>query len=186
LPTIEMANGLAEVIKSAAVRDRELFIYLEKNIDKAVSLQPAVLQNIVLRTAGIKAEIVSTDEIEGGLREVLNFGHTFGHAVESVSGFSLKHGQAVAIGMMAAARISIHLGILTEGEAVRLEKVIEDAGLPVRMPDLDRSKVLQAMMHDKKVRRDRVRFVLLNGIGRAFVSDDVDASIVEEVAFGGE
>jgi 3-dehydroquinate synthase len=186
LPAVELSNGLAEVIKSAAIRDRDLFIFLEKNIDKAIKLQPEVLQNIVLRTAGIKAEIVAADEREAGPREVLNFGHTFGHAVESVSGFGLKHGQAVAVGMMAAARISRRLGILDASEATRLEKLIEAAGLPTRMPDLDRSKVLQAMMHDKKVRSDRVRFVLLNGIGKAFISDDIDAAIIEEVGFDGE
>ncbi len=186
LPAVELTSGLAEVIKSAAVTDREFFVYLEKNISKAASLQPEVVQNIVLRTAGIKAEIVAADEREGGLREVLNFGHTFGHAVESVSGFSLKHGQAVAIGMMAAAGISRSLGILAGSEADRLEKVIEAAGLPTRMPDLDRSKVLKAMMHDKKVRRDRVRFVLLNAIGSAFISDDVTPELIEEVVFGGK
>jgi 3-dehydroquinate synthase len=114
----------------------------------------------------------------------LNFGHTVGHAVEAVSGFSLKHGRAVAIGMMAAAIISARMGLLAESEVVRLEKLILDAGLPVKMPELNREEVMEAMRHDKKVRGDKIRFVLLKSIGNGFISDEVDPVLVREVLVG--
>lgn len=181
LPADELANGLAEVIKSAAIRNTNLFKFLEINIDKVRELYPEVLEDMVLETARIKAEIVEKDEKEEGLRGILNFGHTVGHAIEAVSGFRFKHGQAVAIGMMAAARISNRMGTLDENEVARLEMVIRQAGLPVSMPELDGEKVMQAMQHDKKVRHDKIRFVLLKSIGNAFLSDEVEPSLVREV-----
>jgi 3-dehydroquinate synthase len=177
----ELANGLAEVIKSAAIRSASLFRFLEINLDKARERYPEVLEDMVLETARIKAEIVEKDEKEEGLREILNFGHTVGHAIEAVSGFGLKHGQAVAIGMMAAARISCRMGILDEREFARLEAVIRQAGLPVALPELDGEKVIEVMRHDKKVRNDKIRFVLLKTIGNAFISDEVEPSLVREV-----
>jgi len=184
LPKDELANGLAEVIKSAAIGNDNLFRFLEINIDKARELHPEVVENMVLETARIKAEIVEKDEKEEGLRGILNYGHTVGHAIEAVSGFSLKHGQAVAIGMMAAAKISSLMGILEESEVARLEVLIRRAGLPVEMPELDKEKVMEAMQHDKKVRRDKIRFVLLKSIGDAFISDEVDPAMVREVLVG--
>jgi 3-dehydroquinate synthase len=181
LPENELANGLAEVIKSAAIRNTGLFRFLEINIDKARERHPEVLEDMVLETARIKAEIVAKDEKEEGLRGILNFGHTVGHAVEAVSGFGLKHGQAVAIGMMAAAKISRRMGILDESEVERLEMLIRQAGLPVTMPEIDAEKVMQAMQHDKKVRNDKIRFVLLKSIGNAFISDEVEPALVREV-----
>ena len=181
LPEIELTNGLAEVIKHAAIRNRNLFNFLDININKAKQLHPAVLETIVLENARIKAEIVEKDERETGLRGILNFGHTIGHAIEAVSDFRVKHGQAVAIGMMAAAKISSRMAILDESEVVKLERVIKKAGLPTEMPGLDKEAVMDAMKHDKKVLHDRVRFVLLKAIGNAFISDDVDPSLVEEV-----
>jgi 3-dehydroquinate synthase len=184
LPEIELANGLAEVIKCAAIGSRHLFDFLDINMNKAQQRHPSVLEEIVLESARIKAGMVEKDEKETGLRTILNFGHTVGHAVEAVSDFQLKHGQAVAIGMVAAAEISRRMGVLGEKEVSRLEKVIEKAGLPTKMPDIDKDAVMEAMKHDKKVRRDRVRFVLLKSIGNAFVSDGVDPSLVEEVLVG--
>jgi 3-dehydroquinate synthase len=184
LPEDELTNGLAEVIKSAAIRNANLFTFLEININKARELHPEVMEDMVLETARIKGEIVEKDEREEGLRGILNYGHTIGHAVEAVSGFGLKHGQAVAIGMMAAAKISSRMGFLEESEVVRLEVLIRQAGLPVAMPELDKEKVMQAMQHDKKVRNDKVRFVLLKSIGNAFISDEVDPALVREVLIG--
>jgi 3-dehydroquinate synthase len=184
LPEDELANGLAEVIKSAAVRNRNLFSFLETNIKKVRELHPEVLENMISETARIKAEIVARDEREEGLRGILNYGHTIGHAIEAVSGFRFKHGQAVAIGMMAAAKISSRMGILDESEVVRLEKLIMAAGLPVQMPELDIEKVVLAMQHDKKVRDDKIRFVLLKSIGNAFISDEVYPALVKEVLVG--
>jgi 3-dehydroquinate synthase len=184
LPEDELANGLAEVIKGAAVRNRNLFSFLETNIKKARELHPEVLEDMISETARIKAEIVVKDEREEGLRGILNYGHTVGHAIEAVSGFRFKHGQAVAIGMMAAAKISRRMGLLDEKDVVRLEQLIMAAGLPVKMPELDMEKVVQAMQHDKKVRGDKIRFVLLKSIGNAFISDEVDPALVKEVLVG--
>jgi len=184
LPEIELTNGLAEVIKSAAIRNRNLFNFLDINMNKALEYHPGVLETIVLETARIKAEIVEKDEKETGLRGILNFGHTIGHAVEAASNFQLKHGQAVAIGMTAAAKISSRMEILDEVDVVNLERIIVKAGLPTEMPDIDKEAVMQAMQHDKKVLQDRVRFVLLKSIGNAFISDEVDPALVEEVLVG--
>jgi len=182
LPEDELANGLAETMKVAAARSAGLFKFLEINIQKARELQPEVLENMIAAAARIKTEIVSKDEREEkGPRLILNFGHTVGHAIEAVSGFSLKHGQAVAIGMMAAARISHKMGLLAESEIGRLEKLVTAAGLPAKMPALDIEAVMEAMRHDKKVKGDKIRFVLLKSIGNAFLSDEVDAALVREV-----
>jgi 3-dehydroquinate synthase len=184
LPKEEFVNGLAEVIKAAAIRNRNFFSFLEINIDKVLGLQPEVLEDMIAEAARIKAEIVAKDEREEDLRAVMNFGHTVGHAVEAVSGLRLKHGQAVAIGMMAAAKISARMGLLDSSEVVRLEKLLVAAGLPVKMPEVDREAIIEAMRHDKKVRGDKIRFVLLKSIGNAFISDGVDLSLVREVLFG--
>ncbi len=184
LPREELVNGLAEVIKSAVIRNSNLFNFLDINVNKVLEYHPAVLETIVLETARIKAEIVEKDEKEEDLRGILNYGHTIGHAIESASNYELKHGQAVAIGMVAAARISSRMEILDEVDVVKLERIIEKAGLPREMPDIDKDAVLQAMQHDKKVSQNRVRFVLLKTIGNAFISDEVDPSLVEEVLIG--
>jgi 3-dehydroquinate synthase len=184
LPEAELSNAMAEVIKSAAVKDGDFFDFLINNVKKARGIYPPVLEKIIAATAKIKAGIVEKDEKEAGLREVLNFGHTVGHAVEAVSGFRIRHGQAVAIGMVAAAKISSRLGLLDNVEVTRLEKLIREAGLPVRIPELDKKKLIQAMGHDKKVRQGKVRFVLLKSIGEAFVTDNVPSALVEEVLSG--
>jgi len=186
LPQAELSNGLAEVIKSAAIRNRNLFNFLDINLERAMSLNAGVLEEIVLETARIKAEIVAHDERDLGLRGILNYGHTIGHALETVSNFQLKHGQAVAIGMTAAARISNKMEMLDESDVIRLADVIKKAGLPVEMPDVDIKDVLQAMRHDKKVLQDRIRFVLLKSIGDAFISDKVTTSLLGEVLLGKE
>lgn len=181
LPARELANGLAEVIKSAVIRDRCFFVFLEDNIDRIKSLDADVLEEVVFRTAGIKAGVVEKDEEDNGLRNILNYGHTIGHAIETVSGFQVEHGEAIAIGMVMAAKISNKMGILEGNEIVRLRNVIEKAGLPTDMPGLEVEKIIQAMKHDKKVLRGKVRFVLLKSIGDAFITDEVSPSLVEEV-----
>ena len=186
LPHGELANGLAEVIKAASARSANFFKFLEINIKKAGQLQPEVLENMISDAVHIKTEIVSKDEREEkGPRLILNFGHTVGHAIEAVSGFGLKHGQAVAIGMMSAAKISRKMGLLAESEVGRLEKLVTAAGLPVKMPALDITAVMEAMRHDKKVKGDKIRFVLLKSLGNAFISDEVDPGMVREVLVGG-
>jgi 3-dehydroquinate synthase len=184
LPEDELASGMAEVIKGAAIRNRNLFNYLNINMKKVRELHPVVLEDIVLETARIKADIVAQDEKESGLREILNYGHTVGHAIESVSGFKIKHGQAVAVGMIAAGRISCLMDLLSESDVSRLEEVIISAGLPTRMSGFKREEIMLALRHDKKVLHDRVRFILLKSIGNAFVTDKVDLDLLEEVISG--
>ena len=181
LPAAELANGLAEVIKSAVIRDKKFFAFLEKNIERVKSLDKATLEEIVFQTAKIKAEVVEKDERDLGLRSILNYGHTIGHAVESVSDFQLQHGRAVAIGMVAAARISNKMGIFNENESGRLESLIKKAGLLTEMPSFKVEEIIQAMRHDKKVLRDKIRLVLLKSIGSVFITDEVSPSLVEEV-----
>jgi 3-dehydroquinate synthase len=185
LPEDEVSNGLAEVIKHAAIRNRRFFDFLDIGLEKVRALNTSVLEVIVLENARIKAEVVEKDEKESGLRGILNYGHTVGHAVEAVSNFQLKHGQAIAIGMVAAARISARLEILDENDVVRLTDVIKKAGLPTEMPDLPIADIIAAMEHDKKVQQDKIMFVLLKSIGDAFITDKVSRSLVEEV-LGGE
>jgi 3-dehydroquinate synthase len=134
----------------------------------------------------IKADVVAKDEMDLGLRNILNYGHTIGHAIESASDFKIGHGQAVAIGMVTAARISNQMGILDINEVIRLREVIEQAGLPTEMPDLKPEEIIQAMKHDKKVRENKVRFVLLKSIGNAFISDEISQSLVERILAGDE
>ena len=184
LPDIEYINGLGEVIKHAAIRNALFFNFLEENMPLILLKDEAILQAMVADNVRIKAEVVGKDERETGLREILNYGHTIGHAVETVSEFRFKHGQAVALGMVAAARLASRMGILPPSDTARLEDLVAAAGLPVHFPDIDRKAVLEAMKRDKKVRLDRIRFILLRSLGHAFVSEDVDMSLVEEVIRG--
>ncbi len=186
LPEEELTSGLAEVIKSAAIRNQKFFAFLEDNLDRIKERQPDVLEEVVFQTAGIKAEVVGEDEKDTGVRNILNYGHTVGHAIESASAFSLKHGRAVAIGMVAAAKIANKMGFLTDTEVDRLANLIERAGLPIEIPNLKLADVMQKMRYDKKVVRDKVRFVLLKSIGSAFVTDEVSSSLVEQVLIGDE
>jgi 3-dehydroquinate synthase len=186
LPAVELSSGMAEVIKMAATLSAPLFDYLEMKMKKAMPLDAGAWQHIVVESARLKASIVAQDERETGMRRIiLNYGHTVGHAVESVSGYALKHGQAVAIGMMAENEIACRTGLLDRAEAGKIEKVIKAAGLPVRPPALDTKKLIRAMAQDKKVLNGQVRFVLLKSIGEAVIAEDVDPAVVEEVLSGG-
>jgi len=184
LPPKELANGLAEVIKSAVVWDEEFFTYLEANLDRIKSRDNRVLEETVFRPAKIKAEIVEKDEGDLGLRNILNYGHTIGHAIESAAGFKVGHGEAVAIGMLVAARISNRLGILDINEITRLKNLINRANLTAETPNLELDKIIQAVRHDKKILGGRVRFVLPRAIGDVFITDEVSPSLVEEVLIG--
>ncbi len=184
LPAPELSSGLAEVIKSAAIRDREFFGYLESNLARIKTLAEESLEEVVFRTAKIKAQVVARDERDTGLRNILNYGHTIGHAVESVSAFQIKHGSAVAIGMVTAAKISAKLGLLDDQEVSRLQRLLEQTGLPTDMPQLQVEALLQAMAHDKKVQQDKLRLVLLRSLGNAVIVDDVNPALVAEVLHG--
>jgi len=184
LPRKLLGDGLAEIIKHAAIRDEEFFTYLEDNLDRILALDDGTLEVIVARSAQIKAEVVEEDERDLGLRNILNYGHTIGHAIEIVSDFGIEHGQAVAIGMLAAARISNRMGFLDSAAVDRLSKLIERAGLPIEIPRLEVSQLIETMRHDKKIVSGRIRFVLLRDIGDVFVTDEINPSLVEEVLAG--
>lgn len=176
-----LSDGLAEVIKYGIIRDEEFFIYLEKNLDQIKSLDDRKLGKIVYISAKIKAEVVAEDEKDLGLRNILNYGHTVGHAIETVSDFKVQHGEAVAIGMLAAARISNALGILDKKAVIRIKDIIARAGLPTELPALELKRLLQAMKHDKKVLQGRIRFILPRAIGNVFITDEVTPSLIEQV-----
>ena len=168
LPARERAAGFAEVIKKAAIWDADLFATLERDADVLQTLEPGPLAAVVERAVRIKAEVVSRDEREQDLRMLLNFGHTLGHAIEALLRYrGLLHGEAVAIGMVFAARRSETLGHAPAGTADRLEALCRRFGLPSEIPQFPRSAYLAALRVDKKTRDSRIRFVVLEGIGRA-------------------
>ncbi len=181
LPPREFSSGLAEIIKAGVIKDREFFDFLEANIDRIRSLDEGLLTAIVARSVRIKADYVEQDERDTGIRNVLNLGHTIGHAIESVSGFDLKHGEAVAIGTVAAASISCRMGILSVDDFAKIKELLVRAGLPVAVPPLDKEKVLDAMAQDKKVRAGKLRFILPRSIGDVFITDEVSPALVREV-----
>jgi 3-dehydroquinate synthase len=181
LPQQEFCYGLAEVIKYAVIKDEIFFRYLEKHLDLIKSLDDNVLEAVVAKSARIKVEFVESDEKDTGLRNMLNFGHTVGHAVESVSNFRVSHGQAVSIGMVAAASLAVKMGLMDKADAVRLKKLLQRAGLPTALPLLEIAPLLQAMRYDKKVQGGKIRFVLPRAIGQVFITDDVNPAAVESV-----
>lgn len=184
LPPVEISNGLAEVIKQAAISDVEFFRYLEGNIEKAIAFDAGVLEEIVVKNAVFKAKMIEKDEKEGGQRTILNYGHTIGHAVEAVMDFKIKHGQAVAIGMVLENEIARRMGIMSGREAGEIKKVIVEADLPTALPAVDKKRVFETMAHDKKVLQGKIRFVLLRSIGEPFICDDVGPDLIDEVLSG--
>jgi 3-dehydroquinate synthase len=180
LKTRELSNGLSEIIKHGLILDADFFTYLENNMDKIRSLDGQVLENIVARSAEIKAGVVEKDELDLGLRNILNCGHTVGHAVESVSGLKTWHGEAVSIGLLVEARISNELGMMQDNELQRLKDILEKAGLPTGLPEPAPDRLLEAMQHDKKVVEGKIRFALPRKIGEAFITDDVNISVIEK------
>lgn len=166
LPASEIQCGLAEIVKHAAIADPVLFAALEREAERVLALDPAVLERFVHDSLKIKAAIVNRDEQEAGERRKLNFGHTFGHALEALTG--VPHGQAVSLGMMVAAAISVRRGCLAAEELRRLHALLQRLGLPTQRP-VEREPVLAALRQDKKRSGDAIRFVLLDGLGRARV-----------------
>ena len=177
LPPREFRAGMAEVIKYGVIGDGALFGDLEAAGERLASmdqLPPTLLQQILERSAAAKAKVVAADEREGGLRAILNYGHTLGHVVEALCGYgTYLHGEAVAIGMVAAGELSLELGLWSADDQRRQRQVIAAAGLPVRWPELQAEAVLACLQGDKKVRDGRVRFVLPTALGAVEMRDDV-------------
>jgi 3-dehydroquinate synthase len=178
LPDRELKAGLAEVIKYGAIVDAEFFAWLEANVDALLARDPQALAVAIRRSCELKAEIVAEDERESGRRAILNFGHTFGHAIERCQGYGeWLHGEAVAAGMVMAAQLSSGDIALAE----RIGNLLARAGLPTRPPAFPALDLLAAMGMDKKVQQKRLRFVLLRGLGEAFVTSDYDAARLDAV-----
>jgi 3-dehydroquinate synthase len=168
LPEREFRGGLAEVIKYGVIFDAGLFAYLEKHFEKILRRDARVLAYVIPRCAEIKAEVVSRDERESGLREILNFGHTFGHALESVTGYRVyQHGEAIAWGMMCAALLGLAAGITANQDAVRIIALSGRIGTLPAWPKASVGQLIGAMRTDKKTRAGKLRFVLTPGIGKA-------------------
>ncbi|HSG89877.1 MAG TPA: 3-dehydroquinate synthase [Pseudomonadales bacterium] len=176
LPPRELAAGLAEVLKYGCIRDADFFAWLEAHMPDLRARDEAALVHAIRRSCEIKAEVVAVDEREGGLRAILNFGHTFGHAIETHTAYETwLHGEAVGAGMVMAADLSWRLGRIGADDALRVRRLVEAAGLPVvPPPDLSVDAFLDHMAVDKKVIDGRLRLILLDALGRAEVTEQVD------------
>jgi len=186
LPSREWRAGMAEVIKYGVIWDVELFQELEaaERLDELEYIGSQLLQTILSHSCQAKADVVSQDEKEGGLRGILNYGHTVGHAIESLTGYRLvNHGEAVAIGMSVAGKIAVKMGYWSEADSDRQDQLIIRAGLPKTVPPmLEIDDILETLKSDKKVKNGKVRFVLPDSaIGKATVTDQVSPEIVSEV-----
>ncbi len=185
LPARELSAGLAEVIKYGLIMDLPFLGWLEANIGKLNERDPAALAYAVTRSCENKAAVVAADERETGERALLNLGHTFGHAIETGLGFGTwLHGEAVAAGTMLAARLSERMGLLTHAEVRRMADLFVRAGLPVEAPSLGQDRYLELMGHDKKVENGKLRLVLLQSLGKAYMTSDFDLRDLREVLAG--
>ena len=180
LPQRELSAGLAEVIKHGAIIDAEFFSWLENNMDRLMARDDAALARVIQRSCEIKAEVVRQDERESGVRAILNFGHTFGHAIEAGLGFGeWLHGEAVGCGMVMAADLSHRLGYLSAEDQARITALVNAAGLPVVAPDLGVDRWLSLMEVDKKNEGGQIKFILLKPLGQAVITG-VPAHLLEE------
>lgn len=177
----ELSAGIAEIIKYGLLGDADFFAWLEHNIDALLARDATALAYAIERSCQDKADIVASDEREAGVRALLNLGHTFGHAIETGMGYgSWLHGEAVGVGMLLAADLSLQLGDIGQNDVHRVENLISRAGLPTRAPaKLDSARFLELMSVDKKVMDGRMRLILLRAIGKAYVADNVDADGIQ-------
>ena len=182
LPDKELYAGLAEVIKYGLIRDAGFFDWLELNLDRLLARDADALAYAIERSCRNKAEVVAADETEGGLRAILNLGHTFGHAIETGVGYGeWLHGEAIAAGMIMAADLSQRLGYLSNSDVARIEALIKRAHLPVQAPaSLKAARFRELMAIDKKVLDGKLRVVLLEAIGRAVITDKVPPPLLDE------
>jgi 3-dehydroquinate synthase len=180
LPARELKSGLAECIKHDIIRDADGFANLEKNITRALSLDMDYLTDLIAHNVAIKARVVESDPFEKGDRAHLNFGHTFGHAIETVSQYAHAHGECVALGMIAAARLAVSLKMLDQNSADRIVALIKKAGLPTSGLELPIDDVTHAMLFDKKVKAGKARFILPDRIGHVVIRDDTPENLVRQ------
>jgi shikimate kinase/3-dehydroquinate synthase len=183
LPARELSAGLAEVIKHGAIIDAEFFSWIETNIAQLVAMDGSALMHAIKRSCEIKADVVRQDEREGGLRAILNFGHTFGHAIEAGMGYGKwLHGEAVGCGMVMAAELSRRMGYIDETAKTRLTALVKAAGLPVTAPDLGLDRWLELMQVDKKNEGGNIKFILLQPLGKAVITTVPDDILAASIA----
>lgn len=175
----DFVGGLAEVVKCAMIQDAELFAYLDTHVDGILRRTQAALLEIIHRSVSVKASVVEQDEKEKGLREVLNYGHTVGHAIEAATGFRGHHGEAISVGMDAEARMACSIGILPGEVVVSQSRLLRSLGLPTQIPPLPIKKLLAVMQHDKKARDGALRFALPEAVGRARTGVEVPEPVIE-------
>jgi len=182
LPERELRSGLAEVIKYGMIFDKNLFFYLKNNISAIKNLETKTITNIIAKSCKIKAEIVEKDEKERNIRTILNYGHTFGHAIENLSNYKIRHGEAVAIGMICAAKMSKKIGKIDKTIVTEQEKLIKSFGLPTEIPQkISNSSIIKSMKLDKKILDDKIRLVLPRAIGEVFIEDTFSLKNLSEV-----
>ncbi|MES2933547.1 MAG: bifunctional shikimate kinase/3-dehydroquinate synthase AroKB [Pseudomonadota bacterium] len=182
LPVRELSAGLAEVIKHGAIIDAAFFNWIELNIDKLLIKNPAALAYAIQRSCEIKADVVRQDEREGGLRAILNFGHTFGHAIEAGMGYgNWLHGEAVGCGMVMAAELSYRMGFIDFVTKTRIATLVAAAGLPTRAPDLGRERWLELMQVDKKNEGGQIKFILLKPLGSTLITTVPEDLLIETI-----
>ncbi len=181
LPEREFRSGLAEVIKYGLINDPGFFAWMEENLTAILAGDSEALVHVVHSSCANKAAVVARDELEGGLRAILNYGHTFAHAIEAATGFgTYLHGEAVAIGMVMAADLSRRLDLLRESEQGQIFRLIQAAGLPTHAPRLPAEEYLRYMRIDKKACGGQIRFILLRGIGEAIITGDVPEAALRQ------
>ncbi len=179
LPTNEIANGLAECVKHAVIRDPGLLDFIERNADALLECDAEAMTELIARNVGIKAAVVAADERETGQRAHLNFGHTIGHAIEAHVGYErIAHGQAVSLGMIAANHMAVARGLIGRDDAERILRVLGGLALPTKWKSLDGDRIWQIMQHDKKARGGKVRMVLPTRLGSVEIFDDIDPAAV--------
>jgi len=178
-----LKEGIAEVVKCAIIKDKDFFSYLEKNIQRILDKNLFVLRSVIIRAVRIKIGVVEKDEKEKiGIRQILNFGHTIAHAIETVAGYRrYTHGDAVAIGIIGASKLGVKLGIFPQESFARVEKLLKMAKLPLKGKNLDTQQIIQALKKDKKVREGKVLFVIPEEIGRVSLKDDIPVNLVKQV-----
>jgi 3-dehydroquinate synthase len=181
LPPRELSAGLAEVIKHGFVRDEGFVAWLEQNVEKLRACDPLALAHAIRRCCEIKATVVAEDERESGVRALLNFGHTFGHAIESGLGYGKwLHGEAVAAGMVMAADLSRRMGFIAQADVDRIVVLLKRAGLPTAQPGIAPARLLELMAVDKKTEGGKLRFVLLDRIGVASIRDQPPTGLLQQ------
>ncbi|HEV8604041.1 MAG TPA: 3-dehydroquinate synthase [Tepidisphaeraceae bacterium] len=180
LPARELKSGLAECIKHDIIRDADGFAKLETTIDRALSLDIDYLTGLIAHNVAIKAKVVESDPFEKADRAHLNFGHTFGHAIETVSHYSYTHGECVALGMIAASRLAVSLNMLDPNSTDRITNLIRKANLPTSGLKLPLDELLHAMLFDKKIKSGKIRFILPDRIGHVVIRDDIPENLVRK------